>query len=124
MSMWQRSAHSVICRLVHNTTFRQLSTAPVVLPVRNAVAWRFKAIAPSPTLVLASKRNIPQSPLRMKFLVMLIRGCWIPDAVAQMKFSPKHRAVDVGKILQVSGHSNVKLAAHDPFQISCLFNRL
>jgi hypothetical protein len=75
--------------------------------VRNAVAWRFKAIAPSPTLVLASKRNIPQSPLRMKFLVMLIRGCWIPDAVAQMKFSPKHRAVDVGKILQVSGHSNV-----------------
>ena len=102
MSIWQRSVRTVICKLIPNMTFRQLSTVPVPLPVRNAVAWRFKAVTPSPTLVLAKKRNIPQSPLRMKFLVMLIRGCWVPDAVAQLKFSPKHRAVDVGKILNVS----------------------
>jgi len=102
MSIWQRSARSMLFGLDHNAC-RQLSTAPVILPVRNAAAWRFKVQPPSPTQVHVSKRNIPQSPLRMKFLVMLIRGCWVPDALAQLKFSPKHRAVDVGVMVQVSG---------------------
>ena len=49
----------------------------------------------------ARKSNLPQSPLKMKFLVSLIRNGWVPDALAQLKFSPKHRAVDVAKILRV-----------------------
>jgi ribosomal protein L22 len=57
--------------------------------------------SPSPLLAMAIKRNIPQSPLKMKFLVSLIRGAWFPDALAQLKFSPKHRSVDVTKIVKV-----------------------
>ncbi len=53
------------------------------------------------TLVVAQQYNIKQSPLKMKFLVGLIRNAWVPDAFAQLKFSPRHRAVDVAKILNV-----------------------
>lgn len=34
--------------------------------------------------------------------VSQIRGKWVPDALAQLKFSPKHRAEDVAKIVRVS----------------------
>lgn len=52
------------------------------------------------TIVEAAKKNLPQSPWKMNFLVKLIRGKWVPDALAQLKFSPKHRAVDVAKIVK------------------------
>lgn len=38
--------------------------------------------------------------MKINFLVELIRGKWLPDALAQLKFSPKHRADDVAKIVQ------------------------
>jgi large subunit ribosomal protein L22 len=53
-----------------------------------------------PLIIEARKKNIAQSPWKMNFLVKLIRGAWLPDALAQLKFSPKHRAVDVGRIVQ------------------------
>ena len=56
-------------------------------------------------VILLTKKHLPQSPLKMKFLVRLVRGAWIPDAVAQMKFSPKHRAVDIGRMLNVISFS-------------------
>lgn len=52
-------------------------------------------------VILLTKKHVPQSPLKMKFLVRLVRGSWIPDAMAQMKFSPKHRAADIAKMLNV-----------------------
>ena len=55
-----------------------------------------------PQIVEARNKNLDQSPLRMKFLVSLVRGLWVPDAMAQLKFSPKHKAVEVGKMMQVS----------------------
>ena len=51
-------------------------------------------------IIAASKENIPQSPWKMNFLVKLVRGAWVPDALAQLKFSPKHRAADVSKIVK------------------------
>ncbi len=51
-------------------------------------------------LIHSAKKNVPQSPWKMNFLVKLVRGRWLPDALAQMKFSPKHRSEDVAKILQ------------------------
>lgn len=67
--------------------------------------WRLTASAmgcsssPSSPVIEAGKRNIKQSPLKVKFLVSLIRKAWVPDALAQLKFSPKHRAVDIAKIV-------------------------
>lgn len=61
-----------------------------------------KMISVPKTEIVAKKKNLKQSPLRMKFLVMLIRDRWVPDALAQMKFSPKHRAADVAQIINVS----------------------
>ena len=52
-----------------------------------------------PYVVATKRHNVPQSPWKMRFLVMLMRGAWFPDAVAQMKFSPKHRATDMNQLL-------------------------
>lgn len=74
-----------------------------VLPVgvaRNFSQTAKKAVESS-TLVQVNKKNLKQSPLRMKFLAMLIRDRWVPDALAQLKFSPKHRAVDLAKMVKV-----------------------
>jgi hypothetical protein len=30
-----------------------------------------------------------------------VRGQWVPDAIAQLKFSPKHKARDVSQMLNV-----------------------
>ena len=53
-----------------------------------------------PVLIRSAKKNIAQSPWKMNFLVKLARGRWLPDALAQMKFSPKGRSEEVAKILQ------------------------
>ena len=67
------------------------------------------------------KRDITQSPKKVRFLLKLVccadcgnavvvvmsntllqvRNAWVPDALAQMKFSPKHKAVDVAALIQV-----------------------
>lgn len=60
-----------------------------------------KAASEEGKVILLTKKHVKQSPLKMKFLVRLVRGSWVPDAVAQMKFSPKHRAQDIGRILNV-----------------------
>lgn len=52
------------------------------------------------TVVTAEK--VKQGPLKMRFLVRLIRNRWLPDAMAQMKFTPKPRGADVLKMLKVS----------------------
>eukprot|EP01031_Cornospumella_fuschlensis_P022252 gene22252-27213_t len=54
----------------------------------------------SEKVIIAKKTNINQSPLKIKFLCSLVRDAWMPDAIAQMKFSPKPRAGDVMKILK------------------------
>ena len=51
-------------------------------------------------VVKAGKRSIPQSQWKMSFLVTLIRNAWVPDALAQLKFSPKPRCEDVSKIVK------------------------
>jgi large subunit ribosomal protein L22 len=51
-------------------------------------------------VIEAAKKNIDQSPWKMNFLVKLVRGRWYPDAMAQLKFSPKGKAPDVAKVLQ------------------------
>ena len=67
---------------------------------RNCVFSNSASPAPaSAPIIEAGKRNIKQSPLKIKFLVSLIRKAWVPDALAQLNFSPKHRAVDVAKIV-------------------------
>jgi len=70
-----------------------------------AEAASTSATANSPTLparvrVEACKKNIPQSPWKMNFLVKLVRGRWVPDALAQLKFSPKRRCDEVMKVVQ------------------------
>jgi hypothetical protein len=58
-------------------------------------------VAESTTLVEVKKSNLKQSPLKMQFLAMLVRDTWLPDALAQLKFSPKHKAVDLAKMVKV-----------------------
>ena len=49
--------------------------------------------------VEACKRDLDQSPWKMRFLVYLIRDAWVPDAMAQLKFNPKPKCMDVAKLL-------------------------
>lgn len=59
------------------------------------------AAVESATEVVVRKSDVKHSPIRMKFLAMLIRDTWLPDALAQLKFSPKHKAVDLAKMVKV-----------------------
>jgi hypothetical protein len=52
-------------------------------------------------VVSTKKSNIDQSPLKMRFLVQLVRNKWVPDALAQMKFTPKRKGIDIAKIIRV-----------------------
>jgi ribosomal protein L22 len=45
---------------------------------------------------------IEQSPMKIGFLVEPLRKAWVPDALAQLKFSPKRKYSEaIGKILKV-----------------------
>jgi hypothetical protein len=78
--------------------------AASVPPVAEAVSSGSKKtkLSESDALITVKKGNVKQSPLRMKFLVMLIRDLWVPDALAQLKFSPKHKALDLANMVKVS----------------------
>lgn len=58
-------------------------------------------------IVLLTKKHLQQSPLKMKFLVRLVRNTWVNDALAQMKFSPKHRSEDIAKVIRVCFHRSI-----------------
>ena len=86
-----------------------------------SVAAKAKAAAvESATEVVVRKSNVKHSPLRMKFLAMLIRDTWLPDALAQLKFSPKHKAVDLAKMVKVHAPSLfVTLHVEKLIQLPC-----
>lgn len=82
-------------------------------------------VAESATLVQVKKSNIKHSPLKMKFLAMLIRDTWLPDALAQLKFSPKHKAVDLAKMVKVSDAKTyfyVPYASNAHFDMPTMYN--
>ena len=80
--------------------WRSFSTASKLLEgtTKTASASAANALDP-PKIVIARKKDIMQSPLKMKFLVSLVRKAWVPDALAQLKFTPKHRAIDIKKLI-------------------------
>ena len=80
---------------IQNVSFSRSLSTQVNEVLKSAPAAKEEKI------VMAKKTNIAQSPLRMKFLARLVRDTWVPDAMAQMKFSPKHRAEDILKIIKV-----------------------
>jgi len=98
------SLRSPVATFVANARFLSQAAQKPITPsfVEKPVAQSIANNAPSEAkVILLTKKHLKQSPLKMKFLVRLVRGSWIPDAVAQMKFSPKHRAEDIAKILNV-----------------------
>lgn len=80
-------------------TFRALSSKAGATDAKSE-AREVNATNNALVLIHSAKKNIPQSPWKMGFLVRLARGKWLPDALAQMKFSPKGKSEDVAKILQ------------------------
>jgi hypothetical protein len=60
-----------------------------------------KVTRPSMPTMKVFKRDVTQSPKKVRFLLKLVRGAWVPDALAQMKFTPKHKAVEVSALIRV-----------------------
>jgi hypothetical protein len=94
-------------KIVHRISTPPNDLFPPVPPAPPGVFHHVKRgfpakVNPNEKILNLRKSNVAQSPLKMRFLVMLVRNRWMPDAIAQMKFSPKHRAVEVGKMLRVS----------------------
>ena len=92
--------------------FHYFSTNPAsnTEPLSNSSAFKKELPVRSVGKVYtARKRNLPQSPLKIKFLCALVHHSWVPDALAQLKFSPKHRARDIAKIISVSFHARIKI---------------
>lgn len=50
-------------------------------------------------VINVAKKNIKQSPWKMNFLIKLARDQWLPEALAQLKFTPKRRAPEVTALL-------------------------
>lgn len=83
---------------ISNDPIADVTSAPKTY-VYGARVRSKKETAEDPYMIATKRHNVPQSPWKMRFLVMLMRGAWFPDAVAQMKFSPKHRAKDMNQLL-------------------------
>lgn len=97
---------SNVCNLRPSTNLTRFLSQAASKPINPSiveknVAQNTKNVVDEGKVILLTKKHVSQSPLKMKFLVRLVRGAWIPDAVAQMKFSPKHRAEDIGRMLNV-----------------------
>jgi large subunit ribosomal protein L22 len=99
------------CLVSNNNSIKYLSTAAATAAGKESSTAAAAATArptgkaakikfPPALIIEASKENIAQSPWKMNFLVKLVRGAWLPDALAQLKFSPKHRATDISKIVK------------------------
>jgi len=58
----------------------------------------------------AIQRTTRQSPYKMRLVIDQIRGLGVNDALAMLKFSKKHAAVQIGKVLS-SAVANAEQAA-------------
>jgi large subunit ribosomal protein L22 len=50
--------------------------------------------------VIARSRYIRRAPRKARLIADMVRGMRVADALAQLKFSPKHAAVDVAKAIR------------------------
>lgn len=92
----------------------------VILDVNDANTGlaKNKKVEENGKLIKLYKKGIKQSPLRMKFLVRLVRRTSVLDALAQMKFSPKHRTDVIQELLEVCDNRLMSLACSGFF--SCI----
>mmetsp|Transcript_30807 Transcript_30807/g.31356 ORF Transcript_30807/g.31356 Transcript_30807/m.31356 type:complete len:181 (+) Transcript_30807:146-688(+) len=80
--------------------FRALSSSSVLNgQFRNSLLLMTERMM-STNVVEVKIKDIRQSPWKMNFLVKLVRDKWVPDALAQMKFSPKVRSKEIGNLIQ------------------------
>lgn len=79
----------------------KINFSSVEASINKIIPIKTKTIAGESQIVEVKKKNLKQSPMKIGFLVKLINRSWVPDALAQLLFSPKHRAVDIAKLVKV-----------------------
>ena len=98
----RQTVYSHICSLVKQPLREYHFNNPARVPFSKSCDPRLARPKPDTTklMIEARKKNLSQSVWKMGFVAKLIRGAWLPDALAQLKFSPKHKAVDIYKIVE------------------------
>ena len=73
----------------------------------------------------ATLRDIPSSPRKMRYVVDLVRGMEVNRALATLRFTSKHAAKDVEKVLRSAianwEQKNERKAENDELYISRIF---
>ena len=71
----------------------------------------------------AIQRTTRQSPYKMRLVIDQIRGMMVNDALALLKFSKKHAAVQISKTLEsaVANAEQTARAANDSLDVDALF---
>ena len=73
----------------------------------------------------ATLRDIPSSPRKMRYVVDLVRGMEVNKALATLRFTSKHAAKDVEKVLRSAianwEQKNERKAENDELYISRIF---
>lgn len=121
------SVNRAVCKLpTSSSSFAKPIIAPFSSVVLDAEGVDVSDVPPPPEVDAADtsklikvvmpsmkvfKRDITQSPKKVRFLLKLVRGAWVPDALAQMKFTPKHKGVDVAALIRRA--AAVLRASHD-----------
>jgi large subunit ribosomal protein L22 len=71
----------------------------------------------------AIQRTTRQSPYKMRLVIDQIRGMMVNDALALLKFSKKHAAVQISKTLEsaVANAEQTARAANDSLDVDALY---
>jgi len=71
----------------------------------------------------ATQRTTRQSPYKMRLVIDQIRGQNVNDALALLKFSKKHAALQIAKVLQsaVANAEQHARTANEPLDVDTLF---
>jgi large subunit ribosomal protein L22 len=71
----------------------------------------------------AIQRTARQSPYKMRLVIDQIRGLGVNDALALLKFSKKHAAVQIGKVLNsaVANAEQAARAANTALDVDALY---
>ena len=68
-----------------------------IIPNPNIYTNKKKKPEKDPYEIVKKIYDIEKSPWKMRFLLMLVRRTWVPDALAQLKFTAKHQTEHIAR---------------------------
>lgn len=93
----RKNGFKIVTEIAPPPPIRDIKPVLQILPNPSIYSNKKKKSEKDPYEIVKKIYDIEKSPWKMRFLLMLVRRTWVPDALAQLKFTAKHQTEHIAR---------------------------